>query len=151
MIEAELSPEGKRALAEKEAQFKRVAQAVQNRQEPNRRASIQLYSWIIDDYDKEGGLHGGWAPLAPSTVRRKAKAGKEKMLVWSGRLRNSFRSFYDNDVAGTGSDVTYSDFHEDGTSRIPQRKMLPERDIALDIGIKVYDYWIERAIQGGVT
>lgn len=151
MIEAELSPEGKRVLAEKEAQFKRVASAVQNRQPANRRASVALYGWIIRDYDQEGGLIGGWAPLAPATVKEKARIGKEKMLVRTGRLRNSFRSFYDNDVAGAGSDVTYSEFHEEGTARIPKRSMLPPRDVALDIGIKVYDHYIASAIKGTPT
>lgn len=148
MIEAGLSPQGKEALAAAEAKFKRVAGSVANRQPANRRASVALYGWIIRDYDQEGGLIGGWAPLAPSTVKRKAAAGKERMLVWSGRLRNSFRSFYDNDVAGAGSDVTYSEFHEEGTSRIPQRSMLPPRDVALDIGIEVYDQYIASSIKG---
>ncbi len=148
MIGAELSPDGKRVLAEKEQQFKRVANAVQNRQPANRRASVALYGWIIRNIDQEGGLIGGWAPLAPTTVKRKAAAGKERMLVWTGRLRNSFRSFYDNDVAGAGSDVTYSETHQDGTDRVPKREMLTPRDVALDIGIKVYDHYIATAIKG---
>lgn len=148
MIEASLTPEGKRVLAEKESQFKRVANSVQNRQPANRRASIELYGWIIKNIDEEGGLIGGWAPLAPSTIKRKIAAGKEKILVWSGRLRNSFRSFYDNDVAGSGSDVTYSETHEDGSDRVPRRGMLPPRDVALGIGIQVYDYYIASAIKG---
>jgi phage gpG-like protein len=148
VIEAGLSPEGKRVLAEKEAQFKRLARAVKDRTPANRRASVQLYGWIIRNYDREGGLASGWAPLAPETVKRKAKAGKEKILVWSGRLRNSFRGFYDNDAAGAGSDVTYSEFHEEGRDSLPKRKMLPERDVALDIGIQVYDHYIESAIKG---
>lgn len=148
MIEAGLSPEGKQNLAEKEAQFKRVANAVQHREPANRRVSVQLYSWIIRNIDDEGGLIGGWAPLAPSTIKRKQAAGKERMMVFTGRLRNSFRSFYDNEIAGSGSDVTYSESHQDGNERVPKRELLPPRDTALDIGIKVYDHYIGSAIKG---
>jgi phage gpG-like protein len=149
VIEAGLSPESQRVLAEKEAQFRRVANAVEHREPANRRASVALYGWIIRNYDAEGGLIGGWAPLAPATVKEKARIGKERILVRSGRLRNSLRSFFDNDQAGVGSDVPYSDVHEEGSGRVPQRKILTPRDTALDIGIKVYDHYIATAIRGG--
>lgn len=147
-IDAELSPAGKAALAETELRYRTIAGAVKHREPANRRASVSLYGWIIRNVDREGQLAGGWAPLAPSTVKRKAKAGKEKMMVMTGRLRNSFRSFYDNDVAGAGSDVPYSEFHEKGGTHLPRRILLPPREEALDIGIKVYEHYIARAVEG---
>lgn len=48
-----------------------------------------------------------WAPLAASTARAKAKAGHEKILQWSGRLRQIGRKADDTGVTLT-SNLPYS-------------------------------------------
>lgn len=113
----------------------------------NKAVAIQLYAWAIRNFDGEGSAFGGWEPLAESTLRRKQRSGKEKMLVNTGRLRNSIRTFYDKTNAGIGSNVTYSVFHEEGTPRIPRRPILPTREIVSEIGLRVYQDFVNRGMR----
>lgn len=110
----------------------------------NREASIAMYGFTIRNFDRQGGLQGGWAPLAPSTIRQKQRAGKEVPLVRSGHLRAGFTSFYSRENAGVGNEVSYSKFHHEGTGRMPKRELLPRRDVVAQIGLKVYGNYVER-------
>jgi phage gpG-like protein len=110
----------------------------------NREASIALYGFTIRNFDRQGGLQGGWAPLAPSTIAQKKRIGKEAPLVRTGALRANFTSFYSRDNAGVGNELSYSKFHHFGTSRVPQRELLPRRDVVLRIGLKVYGQYVQR-------
>lgn len=78
------------------------------------------------------GAYGGekWAPLAPSTLARK-DPGKG-ILVDSGRLRasltqetapDSIRALLPQSLHW-GSSVPYGVFHQKGTSRMPQRRVV---------------------------
>jgi phage gpG-like protein len=113
---------------------------------PNRQASIAMYGWLIRNYDREGAAIGGWAPLSPKTIAEKKKIGKEKMLVRTGALRQSFLPFHSKENAGVGSDIVYSERHEKGdpSSNLPARPMLPPREVVLDIGLKVYSLYVAR-------
>lgn len=115
----------------------------------NRQASIALYGWLIRNYDKEGASIGGWAPLSPRTIAEKKKIGKEKMLVRTGALRQSFLPFYTKDNAGVGSELSYSQRHEEGDpdKNLPARPMLPPRDVTLDIGIRVYGNYVRQQVR----
>jgi phage gpG-like protein len=84
-----------------------------------------------------------WAPLKPSTLKEKKRKGYSSTpLIRTGHYRQSFRSFYDNDGAGVGSEVPYSKYHETGTQHLPARPALPPRDVALDFAVKIYDRWV---------
>jgi phage gpG-like protein len=130
-----------------ERKLERFANQVAQPVEANREASIALYGWTIRNFDRQGGLHSGWAPLHPRTVKEKARIGKEQMLVRTGALRSSFTSFYSKDNAGVGSELTYSKFHEEGTGNMPARPMLPPRAVVLDIGLRVYGQYIARKVK----
>jgi phage gpG-like protein len=90
----------------------------------------------LQRFESEGAYGGEkWAPLAPSTVARKG-AGKG-ILVDSGRLRasltqetaaDSIRVLLPQEMRW-GSTVPYGKFHQSGTSRMPQRRVvkLPEQ------------------------
>lgn len=114
----------------------------------NRQASIAMYGWLIRNYDKEGAAIGGWHPLAPYTIREKKRIGKEKMLVRTGALRQSFVPFHTAENAGVGSEISYSKAHEEGVPdrNLPARPMLPPRDVVLDIGVKVYGQYVARQV-----
>jgi phage gpG-like protein len=80
----------------------------------------------------EGGLSGGWAPLAPSTVEAKAKAGLDpRILHATHRLRDSLTTFEGEDhiyearpdEMKVGSETPYGIFHQ---STAPRTK-LPRR------------------------
>ena len=108
----------------------------------NKAASIALYGRVIRNFDQQGAMDGKWAPLAASTIKQKAKLGKEQMLVRTGHLRAGFVPFHDAHNAGVRNEVTYAKFHHEGTSRLPKRNLLPSRAAVIDIGIKVYGHYV---------
>lgn len=119
------------------------------RRTANIAVSTQLYGWVIRNFDTEGSTFGGWKELKPATVRAKAKEGKEKMLVRSGTLRASFLPFHSNDNAGIGSELEYSEYHERGVPdrNLPRRPMLPPRKVVLETGMRVYQFYVAKAIR----
>ena len=66
-----------------------------------------------DEVDPDGKA---WTPLAPSTVKAKAKAGHEKMLQWSSRLRRSIVGEHDASSVTIGTNVVYAAIHQFGGS-----------------------------------
>lgn len=125
------------------AQFGRVAVAARNRTVPNRQLAVQLQGWVFRNFQSGGTMQTpNWAPLAASTLQQKRKKGYSGTpLIRTGHLRQSFRPFSTNDTAGVGSEVSYSQYHETGTARLPQRAMLPSRAVALDYAVKIYERW----------
>ncbi len=59
-----------------------------------------------------GGI--SWVPLAPATRRRKAAAGRTKVLVWSARLRNSITYQVSPTDIQVGTNVHYAAIHQFG-------------------------------------
>lgn len=123
--------------------FTRLAAASRDRRIPNRQLAVQLQSWVFRNFQQGGGLQTPpWAPLAEATRRQKTRLGYSGTpLIRTGHLRQSFRPFSDNDTAGVGSEVPYSQYHETGTSRLPQRAMLPPRAVTIDYALKIYERW----------
>jgi phage gpG-like protein len=131
-------------LAAMNRRLERFSDAMGNPTPANREASIALYGWTIRNFDRQGGLQGGWAPLSPRTVREKSRIGKQVPLVRSGHLRAGFVPFHSRDNAGVGNEVEYSKYHHFGTSRLPRRELLPRRGVVLEIGLRVYGQYVER-------
>jgi phage gpG-like protein len=86
-------------------------------------------------FASEGGFaSGGWAPLAPSTVRRRGTA--HPILTDSGDLRasltqrdgkGSVRRISDDEMF-VGTDVDYAQYHQTGTRRMPRRRPVELRN-----------------------
>lgn len=114
-----------------------------DRRVPNRQLATQLTGWTLRNFQQGGSLQTPpWAPLKASTAKQKAKHGySSQPLIRTGHYRQSFRPFYDNDTAGTGSEVPYSKYHETGTSRLPQRAALPSEAVALGYAVQIYERW----------
>ena len=55
-----------------------------------------------------------WAALRPSTIRKKEKAGHEKKLQWSTRLRGSFTRQVTSTSVTWGTNVPYAAAHQFG-------------------------------------
>jgi phage gpG-like protein len=127
--------------------LEKLASAMSNLTPANREASIALYGLTIRNFDNQGGPGAKWAPLAASTIRQKARIGKEKMLVRTGNMRAGFHSFYSRENAGVGNAVTYSLFHHEGTTRTPKRELLPRQDAVIELGIKVYGAYVARQVR----
>jgi phage gpG-like protein len=88
---------------------------------------------ILQDVERnfttEGGLVGGWTPLAESTIRdriRQGYGGAHPILQRTGALRKSFYSLVDSKRAVITSKSPYFGYHQSRQSRkrIPRRAML---------------------------
>jgi phage gpG-like protein len=113
----------------------------------HREVAIALDAWMRRNFQGDGAMVGGWAPLAPSTIKRKEKAGKTKMLYWSGRLFQSFYATGSKREAVAGARVPYARYHQEGTSRMPARPILPTKEEATRIGREVFERRIRDAIK----
>ena len=66
-------------------------------------------------FEREVGPDGqAWAALRPSTIARKAKAGREAKLQWSKRLRASFTRQVESTSVTWGTNVPYAAAHQFG-------------------------------------
>lgn len=111
----------------------------------NRRLSVQLYGLAIRNFNTMGTAGGGkpWQPLKPATIAAKRKKGySAKPLIKTGALRQSFMPFHDRRVAGVGSEMEIAAYHEEGTSVLPARPMLPTLEKAREYGIRIYDDFV---------
>lgn len=74
-----------------------------------------LMTSVSQRFEKEVDPDGRpWTPLAPATVKRKKKAGREGMLVWSRRLRDSITREASFDSVTVGTNVPYAVAHQFG-------------------------------------
>jgi hypothetical protein len=80
-----------------------------------------------------------WKPLAPSTLAEKVRMGySPDPLLRSGDLRKSLtlrplgiERIYPHEVTA-GTAVRYAHFHQDGTKRMPARKLINARQVQLE-------------------
>lgn len=79
---------------------------------------------IRTNFESQGALFGGWAPLRPSTIREKIRLGYPlDILVRTGLLKNNFQYQVNRDYAIVFNPTEYFGYHQ---SRAP-RKKLPRR------------------------
>lgn len=98
---------------------------------------------------------GPWAPLAPSTIKRK---GHAVILYETGDLE---RSLVEVDGPGNiaeasarglvfGTDIEYALFHDTGTSRMPQRQPVGVSEETIDkIANRVADETVRILVESG--
>lgn len=137
---------GNRDIDRLNRKLARLRESVANPKQANREVAAQLYSFVIRNFQEEGRPVGNWARLQPATIARKKKLGKEKKLVITGQLKNSFRPSHDKTTARVGSDLSYAADHQFGvpSRNLPAREMLPKPRQVLEISIKVYKNYISR-------
>lgn len=130
--------------------LEKLTDGVKHREKINRQLGIQLYGWVIRNFDSGGKMQTPpWAPLAESTKAQKARLGYSGLpLIRTGNLRQSFAPFSDNDEAGVGAKasfgVDYAQVHEQGSGNVPARPMLPPKEYALKSATTIYQLEIER-------
>jgi hypothetical protein len=116
--------------------FNQVHKALNNLAErienPDEKFTRRIGDTVIEDIDRRFMTrgYGTWPPLKPSTIRR--KKGNSMVLIDTGTMYASTRY----SIIGPGSvrvSVPYGGrrmnpsvpaFHQEGTSRIPQRKII---------------------------
>ena len=81
------------------------------------------------NFTTEGGLVGGWTPLALSTVRGRLRmgfGGEHPILQRTGALRRSFYSTVSSKKATVTSKSPYFSYHQSRKprTRLPRRAML---------------------------
>ena len=117
----------------------RAAEARQAIAVSNKKASVVLYQWVLRNFQQEGALaEGGWEALAPSTIAYKAEHGYSRMLQNTGETRASFLPYSDKDIALVGSPLMKAAAHDEGTARIPQRRLLPTAEQAQELVMPIY-------------
>lgn len=125
-------------MKEARALFNRISQRMQN---PNTAMEvIATKGWkdVIDHFQNEEGPGGTW-PGLKYTRRR----GGNKVLQDTGRLRISNRwRVVGGDEAHVYNNVAYANYHNKGTSRIPQRKFMWISDKSKLSMIKTLLRWI---------
>lgn len=108
------------------------------------------------------GGKGGWAPLAASTLREKARLGYGAMpILWrTGTLGNSLAvkgaegnvNIVTPGGVTLGTDVAYAHFHQDGTERMPARKVVGlTRQRKSGVVKRLGDYIREQARAAGLN
>lgn len=87
--------------------------------------------------------------------------GRFPILQDTGQLRESFGFFSDDNIAGVGAKA-YVDkkrkgkrkaptdiakVHEEGGGHVPPRPMLPTREQALALGVRVYEFYVGQGVE----
>ena len=86
------------------------------------------------NFMSQGGLYGGWAPLAPYTLVDREEHGfpPAPMMYRTGTLIDSLVSLdgppnvIGPESATFGTDVSYAKFHQYGTHKMPARQLMPD-------------------------
>jgi phage gpG-like protein len=92
-----------------------------------------LVAAVSDEFDSSG--HGRWAPLAPSTIAARRKAGSgAQILKNSGLFAGSIQPDHGPFFAEAATDVPYAKYHvsEAARSLIPLRNPFDVPDAVLD-------------------
>ncbi len=109
-----------------------------------------------DQFDSEGGAQsGGWKPLAASTVLYKSiRKLRPEILRATDRMRNSLIGETSDTVKQVlpfefswGTDVEYTAFHQTGTSKMPQRRVIDFTEAQRTKYVKILQRYI---IEGGI-
>lgn len=133
--------------------LRKKLKAVSNRQPALRAGGEVLVQMAKRSFDEPALRAAPWAPLKPSTIKQKARAGKSSgLLKSSGTLWRSLRVIgVDATSVRIGSDRPYAAYHQLGTRHIPARPFFPvtsqgkltpaakvrvERAIEIKLGLK---------------
>jgi phage gpG-like protein len=114
------------------ARLAKVESSLKNNEVSFKRSVAVVDGWVQRNFRSEGGNVGGWAKLADSTIesrmRRRNKTGAIRILQDIGTLRMKWKHLFGKDYGALVSAVDYGIFHETGTSKMPQRRILPTMD-----------------------
>lgn len=120
-----------------------------------RQVAVFLDRWVQKNFQSSGGNVGGWEPFKYGgrlTTKAKGNAksidghhwinGSAKLLMDSGALRLSFLPFIRLGIAGIGSELPYSKYHEEGGKNLPiRRELMEEADVSVDVQ-EILSNWV---------
>jgi len=90
---------------------------------PLRKSGKLVLADVQENFRSEGGLVGGWEPLAESTVRQRGGAA-HPILVRTGSYKNSFTQHVTKKKTRVYSFAPYHVYHQ---SKAPRKGSLPRR------------------------
>lgn len=140
----------KPTLAQVKQRIGRAREKLRHTEDAHARIAVFLDRWVQNNFRTEGGNVGGWEPFAHGGrfLRGGGIDTSAKLLQDTGRLRASFVPFKSRGNAGIGSDLPYSETHEEGLGNVPKRRMLPEtRDVRKDVA-EIYDNFVRISTRG---
>ncbi len=129
---------------------KKIKTKLERRRTINHKAVIVMDRWIQKNFQQQGKLavQGGWDDISPATKERRRKGinkkrrGQFKILQDTGQLRQRWEHVYTNRMAKITSNVDYGIYHEKGTKRIPQRKIMPTEKQVMPELKKLFTGWV---------
>jgi phage gpG-like protein len=132
--------------------FGEAAAGVKDFTRPNREIAIELYRWMLRNYDSGGSLVGGWTPLSPRTAAYKAKRGWSTVPLAprTGRLRMGFSYSSNNERAVAFNPVPYSAYHDKGapSRNLPRRQLLPNAENVEKYAARIYQAHVDKHLKG---
>jgi len=101
------------------------------------------------NFDSRGQDFGGWQPLSPITIAAKIKLGFPLApLVATGEMKRSFKVLERNKTRVViGNQTKYYPYHQVGTGKIPQRRMLGASDKVKDMVLKTFTEHIKKLLK----
>ena len=123
-----------------------------NRRKVNAQALTIVDRWVQKNFQSQGKLATdgqGWQKLSASTLLQRRKGGgKVSILQDTGQLRQRWKHIIrGTKIAILRSMVQYSIYHEEGTKKMPQRRILPEEEHIQPQLEKVFNVFIKKAIR----
>ena len=113
-----------------DAMVKRYNSRIRNLEPPLRGWGNWIVNQTNHQFDTESDPDGvPWAALAPSTLKEKRRLGyPDHILTRTGKMRKSAIAIADAKNALIAIDVPYALFHQEGTDKMPQRRILGLND-----------------------
>lgn len=128
--------------------LRELSARVRDRTKPAKQLAVQLYGDTLRNFNTNGAyFKNPWAQLAISTQHYKSARGWYVMLVRTGRLRQGFYQYSNQQYAAVGNKVEYASFHEEGTRHMPRRQILPSKEWAADRGVQVFRAYLKSSIK----
>lgn len=131
------------------AKLKVAREGLRNDGPGMQRVAVFLDQWVQRNIQTSGASVGGWLPFKyGGRLTTKAKGSAKsidgrrwintnaKLLMDTGKLRLSFLPFIRRGVAGIGSELPYSKAHDEGSDKVPQRRILPKTS---EVEVQVFE------------
>jgi len=122
-----------------------------------------FYRQLERNYETEGSMVGGWAPLSPRYLAWKSRVAPGRgILQFTGRLQQSLTWNATEPGAGgifiaerayvvLGTSVPYAQYHQLGGARLPRRSVLfPGQNAASTFGRLLHRYAVDMAGEAGL-
>ena len=130
MLELKFRLEGDEVLARR---LKGVSTKLKDFRTPLQKSATILLKDIRLNFETEGGMVGGWTPLAPATIedRRRKGFGASPILHRTGKYKRSFKGEIGrNKLTIDAFGVDYHKYHQSNQprTRLPRRRTLFMRE-----------------------